>query len=109
VPEDNGFRAFEQSIDGNGREMLRKLVRPALSLSPSGPWTLRKAERPDLAWYRDPYRSVGEEWLWFSRIRATDERLAARLHHPRVETYALVADGRDKGLLELDFREPETC
>ena len=88
---------------------LEMTARPALPPSPPGPWTLRKVERPDLAWYRDLYRRVGEEWLWFSRIRAADEKLAARLHHPLVETHALVADGRDEGLLELDFREPETC
>jgi GNAT superfamily N-acetyltransferase len=88
---------------------LEMTARPALSAPPSGPWTLRHVDRPDLAWYRDLYRRVGEEWLWFSRIRATDEKLAARLHHPLVETHALVADGRDEGLLELDFRVPETC
>ena len=42
-------------------------------------------------------------------LRASDAKLAARLHHPLVETHALVADGRDEGLLELDFRERETC
>jgi GNAT superfamily N-acetyltransferase len=88
---------------------LEMTARPALPPPSSGPWTLRKVERPDLAWYRDLYRRVGEEWLWFSRIRAADDKLAARLHHPLVETHALVADGRDEGLLELDFRQPETC
>jgi GNAT superfamily N-acetyltransferase len=84
-------------------------ARPALSPPPPAQWTLRQVDRPDLAWYRDLYKRVGEEFLWFSRIRATDEKLAARLHHPLVETHALVADGCDEGLLELDFRVPETC
>jgi GNAT superfamily N-acetyltransferase len=88
---------------------LEMTARPPLRAAPSGPWTLRRVERPDLAWYRDLYRRVGGEWLWFSRIRASDAKLAARLHHPLVETHALVADGRDEGLLELDFREAETC
>ena len=88
---------------------LEMTERPALSPAPSGQWTLRHVERPDLAWYRDLYRRVGEEWLWSSRIRASDEKLAARLHHPLVETHPLVADGRDEGLLELDFREAQTC
>ena len=88
---------------------LEMTMRPALLLLPAGAWTLRHVERPDLAWYRELYRRVGEEWLWFSRIRASDEKLAARLHHPLVETHALVDDGRDEGLLELDFREPDTC
>jgi GNAT superfamily N-acetyltransferase len=88
---------------------LEMTERPALSPASSRPWTLRHVERPDLAWYRDLYRRVGEEWLWFSRIRAADDKLAARLHHPLVETHALVSDGRDEGLLELDFREPGVC
>ena len=82
---------------------------PGVVTTAPGPWTLRHVERPDLAWYRDLYRRVGEEWLWYSRIQAADDKLAARLHHPLVETHALVADGRDEGLLELDFRERETC
>ncbi len=88
---------------------LEMTARPALSPPPSGPWTLRHVERPDLVWYRDLYRRVGEEWLWFSRLQAADDKLTARLHHPLVETRALVADGRDEGLLEFDFRESETC
>ena len=55
------------------------------------------------------YGRAGEEWIWFSRIHASDDELAARLHHPLIETHALVADGRDEGLLELDFRQRETC
>ena len=39
----------------------------------------------------------------------TDTELAAIIHAPGVEVYALVADGRDEGLLELDFREPRQC
>ena len=88
---------------------LEMTGRPALPSAPAGPWTLRHVARPDLAWYRDLYRRVGEEWLWFSRIRSSDDNLAARLHHPDVETHALVADGGDEGLLELDFREPDAC
>jgi GNAT superfamily N-acetyltransferase len=88
---------------------LEMTERPALPPAPPAPWTLRHVERPDLAWYRDLYRRVGEEWLWFSRIRAADDKLAARLHHPLVETHALVSDGRDEGLLELDFRQPGAC
>ena len=88
---------------------LEMTTRPTPSSAPSGPWMLRHVERPDLAWYRDLYRRVGEEYLWFSRIRSADDKLAARLHHPLVGTHALVADGRDEGLLELDFREPGTC
>ncbi|MCK1757789.1 GNAT family N-acetyltransferase [Bradyrhizobium sp. 137] len=76
---------------------------------PLGAWTLRKVDTPALAWYRDLFRRVGEEWLWFSRARMTDAELAAIIHAPGIEVYALVADGSDEGLLELDFREPGQC
>ncbi|WP_374441871.1 GNAT family N-acetyltransferase [Stella sp.] len=73
------------------------------------PWRLRAEARPDLAWYRDLYRRIGEDWLWFSRLRMSDAELATILHDPRVEVFALVAGGRDEGLLELDWRVPGEC
>jgi GNAT superfamily N-acetyltransferase len=39
----------------------------------------------------------------------SDADLAAIIHAPLVEVYALVQDGRDEGLLELDFRGPGQC
>jgi hypothetical protein len=77
--------------------------------APSAPWTLRKVDTPALHWYRDLHRRVGEEWLWFSRARMNDAELAAVIHAPGVEVYALVVDGHDEGLLELDFREAGQC
>src|SRR6188508_614467 len=88
---------------------LEMTARPAPRPDPAGAWTLRRVEAPPLDWFRDLYRRVGEEWLWFSRIRMPDSELAARLHSPRLEVYALVDGGRDEGLLELDFREPGQC
>ena len=88
---------------------LEMLERPALPPDPSGAWTLRGVEAPDLAWYRDLYRRVGAEWLWSLRLCMSDAELAAILHAPEVEVYALAHDGRDEGLVELDFREPGQC
>jgi GNAT superfamily N-acetyltransferase len=88
---------------------LEMLERPALPSDPPGAWTLRRVEHPDLAWFRDLYRRVGEDWLWFSRLRMSDAELAAIIRSPGNEVYALVHDGRDEGLLELDFREPGDC
>lgn len=88
---------------------LEMTERPAQRVDPAGAWTLRRAETPPLDWFRDLYLRVGEEWLWFSRIRMPDAELAARLHSPQLEVYAMVHDGCDEGLLELDFREPGHC
>jgi GNAT superfamily N-acetyltransferase len=88
---------------------LEMTERPALRPDPLGAWTLRRVESPDFNWFRDLYRRVGEEWLWFSRLQLSDAELAAIIHSPLVEVYALVQDGRDEGLLELDFREAGQC
>jgi GNAT superfamily N-acetyltransferase len=88
---------------------LEMTARPAPRPDPAGAWTLRRVETPPLDWFRDLYRRVGEEWLWFSRLQMTDTELTAIIHSPLVEAYALVQDGRDEGLLELDFREAGQC
>jgi GNAT superfamily N-acetyltransferase len=88
---------------------LEMTTRPALRPDPPGAWTLRRVETPDLNWFRELYGRVGEEWLWFSRLQMVDAELAAIIHSPLVEVYALVQDGRDEGLLELDFREAGQC
>ncbi|MEH2538083.1 MULTISPECIES: GNAT family N-acetyltransferase [unclassified Bradyrhizobium] len=88
---------------------LEMTERPALRSAPPRAWSLRRVEMPPLDWFRDLYRRVGEEWLWFSRTQMPDAELAARLHSPQLEVYALVDEGRDEGLLELNLREPGQC
>lgn len=68
--------------------------------------SIQRHEQPETAWYRDLYRRVGEPWLWSSRLRLTADALQAIIGHPDVEVWSLVADGRDEGLLEIDFRDP---
>jgi GNAT superfamily N-acetyltransferase len=88
---------------------LEMTERPALRPDSPGPWSLRKAETPAVDWFRELYFRVGAEWLWFSRNRMSDAELAARIQSPQVEVCALVNEGRDDGLLELDFREAGAC
>ncbi|MGH6643257.1 MAG: GNAT family N-acetyltransferase [Bradyrhizobium sp.] len=82
---------------------------PALPSDPRGAWTIRRVETPALDWYRELFRRVGEEWLWISRTRMPDAKLAGIVHSPLVEVYALHHEGCDEGLLELDFREAGQC
>ena len=82
-------------------------IRERTSLSPSEAppgMTFRRVLQPDLNWYRKLYCEVGEEWLWFSRLRMNDQELTGVLHDPLVEIFALSSGGDDKGLLELDCR-----
>ncbi|MGE0717611.1 MAG: GNAT family N-acetyltransferase [Alphaproteobacteria bacterium] len=89
---------------------LEMKARPAARPDPDpAPWRLATVERPDLGWYRDLWRRIGEDWLWFSRLQMSDAKLAAILHDPAVAVHALEADGRAEGLLELDFREAGRC
>lgn len=88
---------------------LEMTARPSLRPDPPGPWTLRKVETPALGWFRDLDRRVGEQWLWFSRARMADAKLAGIIQSPLVEIHALGHEGRDEGLIELDFREAGQC
>jgi GNAT superfamily N-acetyltransferase len=72
-------------------------------------WSLTREERPDLSWYRELFRRVGEPHLWMEHLRASDERLRAVIHDTLMEVYAFRVDGRDEGLLVLDFRIPREC
>jgi GNAT superfamily N-acetyltransferase len=88
---------------------LEMTVRPARRPDSQVAWTLRKVAHPGTDWFRELYLRVGAEWMWYARIRMSDADLAARIQSPRVAEYALVHDGRDEGLLELDFRETGAC
>jgi GNAT superfamily N-acetyltransferase len=88
-------------------EMLAAVPPRAERMDP--PWRLRRVGSPAIAWYRDLFAHVGAEWLWFSRLTMPAESLETLLRSPAVEVYALSMNGRDEGLLELDFREPANC
>jgi GNAT superfamily N-acetyltransferase len=63
---------------------------------------LRDVARADPTWYRDLYRRIGEQWLWFSRAVMTDGQLGALLADPTTEILALEGDsGTALGLAEL--------
>lgn len=72
-------------------------------------WQLRKVESPDIEWYRSLYRRIGEDWLWFSRLLLSDEELNAILQDPGIDFHAFQVEGRDEGIIELDFRTKGEC
>jgi GNAT superfamily N-acetyltransferase len=82
---------------------MRERPRTVPAEAPPG-IAFRKVLSPDLNWYRALYRAIGQDWLWFSRLRMNDTELARTLHDPQVDLYALSIEGEDKGLLELDLR-----
>ncbi len=69
----------------------------------------QRLEAPDLERYRRLFRSVGEDWLWSSRLAISDEALRAITQDPLVEIYVLSNGEEQIGLFELDFRQPDVC
>lgn len=65
---------------------------------------VRRVAQPDLDWYRQLYRLIGRPWLWFSRLRMSDDELRDILYNPAVDVFALSHQGTDHGLLEFDRR-----
>lgn len=63
--------------------------------------------RPD--WYLDLFCRVGAPWLWFGRLDMPRDALEALLADPGLHVHVLRNGGSEIGLLELDFRQPETC
>ena len=94
--------AVVTSLDMTERARLRPEPNPI-------PWSIRQVQDPGLDWYRNLYRGIGEEWLWFSRLDMSDEALAGIVHSPAVEVYVVEAEGTESGLLELDFRSAGDC
>jgi GNAT superfamily N-acetyltransferase len=75
---------------------------------PAG-YSLQRVDVNDLDTYRALFRKVGEDLMWFSRLIMPDEKLAAILGHPEVESYALYHGDMAIGVLELDFKDMPNC
>ncbi len=48
---------------------------PAKASTTMSDFEIRREEKPDLDWYRNLFRQIGEPWLWFSRLRMSDDEL----------------------------------
>lgn len=77
---------------------------PALTAPTGSEFLVRRISNPDLDWYRALYRRIGEPWLWFSRLRASDDELRGTLEDPAIDIFVLSHAGEDHGLLEFDRR-----
>jgi len=77
---------------------------------PPSPLSLTRVEVPQPEHYRELFRKIGAPWLWFSRLILDDAHLASIVQHPKVELFTVLdQDGREVGMLELDFREHGEC
>lgn len=107
----NGYSAVAPGHIATVVTSLEMHQRP--ELRPAQPFPLgvqlEPLGRPSSERYRSLYRTVGEEWLWFSRLIMPDKQLRQILDDPRVNIFALRDGERDVGILELDFRQPKEC
>jgi len=88
---------------------LEMTERPAIE-PPRSTLDLKRITNPSVERYRELFRLVGAPWLWFSRLIMDEEKLAAIVQHPNVELFVVQdGNGRDVGMLELDFREANEC
>ena len=88
---------------------LEMTERPVIE-PPRSTLDLKRIPNPSVERYRELFRLVGAPWLWFSRLIMDDAALAAIVQHPNVELFAVQdGNGRDVGMLELDFREVGKC
>lgn len=71
------------------------------------PWRLRRVDEPEADWYWDLHGRVGRDWVWFSRMTLDREAATAAITAESVEIHALEFEGRDEGLVELDFQGHE--
>ena len=69
-------------------------------------FTLERYTGGSLDQYRTLFRKVGADWLWFSRLLMSDEKLTAVLSKTTLEIYVIRYQGEDVGLMELDFGVP---
>lgn len=89
---------------------LEMFQRPALRPEAAdAPWRLARLAQPDPDAYLALYSAVGRDWLWFTRLVTPKDQLEAAIRDPRVEVYRLIAPEGETGILELDFREADTC
>ncbi len=112
---------IELNLNGHTRVPPRKMativtylgmdMRPLPKVDPPGAsgLALARLNATTIERYLSIYRTLGERWMWFSRLVMPRGELAAILDDRAVEAWAVTHDGADCGLLELDFREAGAC
>lgn len=102
----NGVTALPPGKVAAIETSLEMFERPPFRPDPpgTGAFSLDPMTGPDSARYLAIYRMLGERWMWFSRLLQPEGQIAALLANPAIACFAVRAQGRDVGLLELDFR-----
>lgn len=109
TPLPPGYHPLPEGHLANVVTCLEMTARPALRPAPEAGFSLERMGAGDTQRFRALFRAIGEDIMWFSRLAIEEAQLAAIIGDPKVHCHALVKDGEDIGLLELDFREEGQC
>lgn len=104
-----GYHPLPQGHLANVVTCLEMFAKPGLRPAPEGGFTLERLGAADTERFRELFRAIGQDIMWFSRLIMEEEKLASIIGDAKVHCHALVKDGHDVGLLELDFREEGQC
>lgn len=104
-----GYHPLPKDHLANLVTCLEMTEKPVLRPAHEGGFTLARLGAADTERFRALFRAIGQDIMWFSRLMLDEAALAAIIGDPRVFCHALVKDGQDIGLLELDFRVAGEC
>ena len=104
-----GYHPLPKGHLANVVTCLEMFAKPVLRPAPDAGFTLERMGASDTDRFRYLFRAIGQDIMWFSRLIMAEEKLAGIIGDPNVHCHALVKNGEDIGLLELDFREEGTC
>lgn len=106
----DGYNDLPAGKIANIATSLEMFDRPALRPEHTNvSCTLQRMESPDIDWYRDLFRRVGEPYLWFSALTLPQEQLDRIIRDPLTHVYTVRHNDGDEGLLQLDFRIHGEC
>ena len=106
----DGYYQLPKGKLANVVTCLEMLVKPpAKDTHLADGFLLRRFTGKDLTEFRDLFKAIGEDNMWFSRLFIADEKLNAILNNPHIESYALCQHDKPIGLLELDFTQMPNC
>ncbi len=106
----NGYYELPKGKLANVATFLDMAAPPRRTLKPFPEnLTLRRVDPDNLGAYRQHFRAVGEDLMWFSRIIMDDTKLRSILSNPEIDSYLLMQGDQFCGLLELDFSPKPDC
>lgn len=88
---------------------LEMLSKPDLAdRQPPDGVVLERWHNPDPEDYLRLFRAIGDEWLWFGRLVMDRSKLAEVLSQSSREIFVPLREGKQLGLLEIDYADPES-